>query len=65
MEGADEGNTAFGLPVKVVDHKSGFDGEVAEQGAEMGKNLRRRPSEKKNIPQETLAARIRKIGNKG
>ena len=46
-KGADEENTAFGLPVKVVDHKSGFDGEVAKQEVEAGKNRRLRPREKK------------------
>jgi len=41
LEGADEENTEFGLPAKAVDHKSGFDFEVAKQEVEMGKNLNR------------------------
>jgi hypothetical protein len=65
IKGGDEENTAFGLPAKVVDHKSGFDRGVAEQEAETGKNRRRRPSEEKDIPQEALAARIGKARKEG
>jgi hypothetical protein len=67
IQAGDEENTAFGLPTKVMDHKSGFDrGQgVAKQEAETGKNRRRRPSEEKDIPQESLAARIDKIRKKG
>jgi hypothetical protein len=65
IKGADEENTAFGLPAKAVDHKSGFDDEVAKQEVETGNNLRLRPREKKDVPQESLAARIGKIRKKG
>ena len=65
IKGADEENTAFGLPAKVVDLKSGFDGEIAKQEAQKDNNRRRRPREKKDIPQEALAARIGKIRKEG
>jgi len=61
IKDGDEKNTNFGLPEKVVDQKSGFDREIAEQKVETGNDRRRRPSEEKDIPQETLAARIDKI----
>lgn len=59
-EGGDEENTAFGLPEKVVDHKPGFDLQVPKHEAEMGNNRRFRPSEEKDIPQQSLAERIGK-----
>jgi hypothetical protein len=59
-EGGDEKNTAFGLPVNIAHHKSGFDGTVAKEEAGTSKDLRRRPGEEKDIPQESLAARIAK-----
>jgi hypothetical protein len=65
MEEADEEDTAFRLPATVVDQKPGLDLEVAKQEAETGKDLRRRPIEKKDIPQESLAARIAKSGKRG
>lgn len=65
FKGADEENTAFGLPAKAVDQKSGFEGEVAKQEGEAGNNRRLRPREKKDVPQESLAARIGKIGKEG
>lgn len=66
IKAGDEENTAFGLPKKVVDQKSGFDlsgfdRDAAKQEVETGKDHRRRPREKKDIPQEPLAARIGKI----
>jgi hypothetical protein len=64
-KGGDEENSAFGLPAKTVDHKSGVHHEVAKQGVEKGHNRRRRPREEKDIPQETLAARIGKIRKGG
>ncbi len=58
----DEENTAFGLPKKVVDQKSGFDREATKQMAEMeGEDHRPRPRVEKDIPQEPLTARIRKM----
>jgi hypothetical protein len=59
-EGGDEENTAFGLPGQVADHKPGFDSAVPKQEAETGNNRRFRPSAKKDIPQQSLAARIGK-----
>lgn len=59
--GDDEGNADFGLPAKVVDLKPGFDSEVVERGVETGTDRRLRPREEKDIPKETLAARIAKI----
>ncbi len=58
--GGDEENTAFGRSAKLAEHKSGFDRKVVKQGAETGKHPRRRPSAEKDIPQESLAARIAK-----
>jgi hypothetical protein len=65
MEGANEGDTAFGLPANALDRKPGLNLEVAKQEAETGKDLRRRPREKKDIPQESLAARIAKSRKRG
>ncbi len=65
IEDGDEGNSAFGLPAKTVDQTSGFERGVAEQEAETGKDIRLRPSEEKDIPQESLAARIGKIQQEG
>jgi hypothetical protein len=63
-KGGDEENTDFGLPAKTVDQKSGFDRGV-EQQVETDDNPRLRPSEEKDIPQESLAARIAKIQKGG
>ena len=65
LKGADEENVAFGLLAKAVDQKSGFAPEVAKQEVEEGNNRRRRPTEKKDIPQESLASRIGKIQKRG
>jgi hypothetical protein len=64
IKGADEENTAFGLPAKALDEKSGFKGEVAKEEVQTGNDRRLRPSEKKDIPQESLASRIDKIRKK-
>lgn len=61
----DEENTGFGLPAKVADHKSGFDRSVAKKEAETGKNRRRRPSEEKDIPRESLATRVARHRKEG
>lgn len=61
----DEENTAFGFPIENVDQKPGFDGEVTKETTKIGINRRLRPSEKKDIPQESLAARISKTRKKG
>jgi hypothetical protein len=58
MKTDDEGNKGFGLPGKVVDHKPGFDEGRKER--ETGGNHVFRRSEKKDIPQESLAERIGK-----
>lgn len=60
IKGGDEENSAFGLPAKIADHKAGFEREVAKQEVETGKHRRLRPSEGKDVPKESLAARIRK-----
>lgn len=65
MEGADEKDTSFGFPEKVVDQKSGFDGQVAKEEVETGNNRRLRPRETKDVPQESLAARIAKTNKRG
>lgn len=65
MDGADERDTSFGFPEKIVDQKSGFDSEVAKEEVETGNNRRLRPREKKDVPQESLAARIGKTQNRG
>lgn len=64
IKGADDENTAFGLPAKTVDQKPGFDGEIAKQEVESSNNRRLRPTDKKDIPQESLAARISKFREK-
>lgn len=69
-KGADEEDVAFGFPAKVEDQKSGFVGEVAnedvaKQEVKAGNNHRLPSSEKKDIPQESLAARISKSRGKG
>jgi hypothetical protein len=61
IKGADEQNTAFGLPAKALDEKSGFKGEIAKEEVQSGNDRRLRPREKKDIPQESLAVRIGKI----
>jgi len=61
IKGSDEENTSFGVPEKVVDLKAGFQREVAKQEGETHSDQRRRPSEEKDIPQESLAARIGKM----
>ncbi len=65
IEDTDEENTEFGLPAKLVDHKPGLDLEVAKQELETDNNRRLRPREKKDIPQESLAARISKNRKQG
>ena len=58
IQSDDSENTAFGLPEKVADHKPGVEHEVAKQEVEQGKTHRLRPSEERDIPKESLAARI-------
>jgi hypothetical protein len=65
MEETDEEDTAFGLPANVVDQKPGLDLEVAKQEVGTGRDRRLRPREEKDIPQESLAARIGKIRKRG
>jgi hypothetical protein len=56
----DERNAAFGLPEHLAHVKPGLDGSRGEQEAESGKDHRRRPNNAKDIPQETLAHRIKR-----
>jgi hypothetical protein len=56
----DEKNTDFGFQRKVMERKSGFNREPAKQEAEKGEDGWLSPSEEKDIPQESLAARIGK-----
>ena len=55
----DEQNAGFGAPEHLVDHKPGFDHQPAKHGVEDGKDHRRRPRDAKDIPQETLAKRLK------
>jgi len=57
----DAENRGFGLPEYVADHKPGFDHVKVEREIEAGDNSHRfRRSEKKDVPQESLARRIGK-----
>jgi hypothetical protein len=60
IKGGDEENSGFGLPARIADHRAGFEHKVAKQEVETGKNRRLRPSKEKEVPKESLAARIRK-----
>jgi hypothetical protein len=60
VETGDAENTGFGLPKYVADHKPGFDHGGPRQRIESGDDHRFRRSEKKDVPHESLAARIRK-----
>jgi hypothetical protein len=58
----DERNASFGIPAKSVQHKPGFDAEVAkhhEEQQQHRKVYRRQPKDAKDIPQKPLAERIR------
>jgi hypothetical protein len=59
-EKGDAANTMFGLPLRLADHKPGFDHRESKQETERGDNHRFRRSEKKDVPQESLASRIAK-----
>jgi hypothetical protein len=61
----DAENTGFGFPENVADHKPGFDHGGAEREIDAGDNSHRfRRSEKRDIPQESLASRIGKLKKK-
>ena len=55
----DEDNTAFGLPERLQQRKPGYVRAIAPAEGEPG-DERRRPSDGKDIPQESLAARMAK-----
>lgn len=57
---SDAENTAFGLPEYLADHKPGFDHEGPKREIETGDNHRFRRSQKKDVPQKSLADRIGK-----
>ena len=56
----DAENTGFGFREKIVKHKPGFEPGSQEREPEAAGNHRFRPSPQKDIPKETLAARIAK-----
>jgi hypothetical protein len=60
----DSEDTAFGFPVNVADHKPGIEHEEPKREAEPGHH-RFRCSEKKPIPQTSLASRIGKARKGG
>lgn len=53
-------NTGFGFRENVVKHKPGFEAGSQEREPESAGNHQLRPSPQKDIPKETLAARIAK-----
>jgi hypothetical protein len=57
-ENSDDNNSAFGLPKNLSHLKPGIDSAEYRE-VEVGKNHRLKPS-KKEIPQKSLADRIRK-----
>lgn len=59
IRGSDDENRGFVIPEKILDQKSGFDKEVAKLEDESGNNIRRRPTELNNIPQISLAERVK------
>jgi hypothetical protein len=61
----DAENRGFGFPEYVADHKPGFDHGGPEREIDAGDNSHRfRRSEKRDIPQESLASRIGKLKKK-
>jgi hypothetical protein len=65
LENSDERNAGFGAPLRVVDHKPGFEVAQPEQHVDDGKDHRRRPKDAKEIPQTPLAKRIRRATRGG
>ena len=59
-KGSDEQNKGFGIREKLADHKPGIDMGSQEREPESSGNHRFRRSEQKDIPKESLAARIAK-----
>ncbi len=61
----DAENKEFGFSEHVADHKPGFEDAGAEREIDGGdKSQRFRRSQKKDIPQESLASRIGKLKKK-
>jgi hypothetical protein len=60
IKSADEENTSFGLPAKMLDRKSGFESKVATQEVNMDKDRVFSPHTKKEVPRESLAVRLDK-----
>jgi hypothetical protein len=57
---ADERNGGFGFPIHVAQLKPGVDSPESHREVETGKNHRLRPAKHKEIPQGSLADRMRK-----
>jgi len=60
IKAGDEENVAFEISAKTADHKAGFVREGGNREVETGRHRRLRPREEKEVPKESLAARIRK-----
>jgi hypothetical protein len=65
IEGADEENTSFGLPAKMLDRKSGFGSKVAPQEVNTDKDRVFSPHTKREVPRESLAVRLGKSKKEG
>jgi hypothetical protein len=62
---SDDRNGAFGLPERLVDHKPGVEpggGPRTADSDERGGDNRFHPAPNKQVPQGSLASRIRKPG---
>jgi len=64
-EPSDEGNSSFGPPASVAEHRPGMDAAAAHLGEVDEGHHRRSPSDRKKIPKEPLAKRIRSAGKGG
>lgn len=60
IKGADEENTSFGLPAKILDRKSGFESKVTTQEVNADKDRVFSRHTKKEVPRESLAVRLGK-----
>jgi hypothetical protein len=56
----DERNVGFGAPENIADQAAGFDFTHVKQESEGGKDHRRRPGDPKDIPQDSLAVRLKR-----
>ena len=60
MDLGDAENTAFGIPEILQDHKPGYDDGDSKRKVGVGGDHRFKRSDKKAVPQESLAVRIGK-----